>query len=527
MAKTTTITTISADIRKISSIIATYYGPLDNSEITYERLVNTLVPNTFSDIKIVCNNSAIITSYGGKSNTISIEWFGYAGLGEQFLGLIYTSTEENKDISLYDKIMMETDSFSSSNKKEIFSYGAFFSDVTYSGDTYTLTYDIITYSEVESQTTTLQKESLVVINSFVYGFIKTNTADTTISTAGTYSDSIELISYSKSPVILFDTNIWAVSGVSYTVVQTISTTSNFTQFVELSGLNEATSFEVRSFATITSPYTSRANGQVVSAGTGAGYSFAPIFTQSVLTIRPPESPTFYTEKASFGSFADPNYSTAYKNCSPEDCSLVFLALVALNTDASSYADNEANKYPSWISVYNGTFSGNDRASTSLESVTVSQSSSYVGAGSTNVYQTITYFIGNNSASQTTGTRSIPMILQNQASSVSRLARTVAENLSSAYINSWLPSIPLRGENVVYTQGLQADAGYNISGTLMNAYTTNQSTFAESATSSFPISVSQMGYFVYRNKIRIDSAYEVTNLNSFNRMLLRYSAFEFE
>jgi hypothetical protein len=197
-----------------------------------------------------------------------------------------------------------------------------------------------------------------------------------------------------------------------------------------------------------------------------------------------------------------------------------LALVALNTEGSD-GGIDGSRYPSWISVYDGTFSG-DRASTSNQSARVSQSSSYVGTGATNVYQTISYFIGNNPDSQTTRTTSIAMALANSASSVSRLARTAVENLDSAYINSYLPSIPLNASDVFFTQGLQGNASYNMDKLLLNAYTTAKSTFAGSATSSFPISVSNMPYNIYRNKIRIDSAYDAVDYNSFSRELLRYS-----
>jgi hypothetical protein len=529
MAKTTTTTTIEVDIRKTSTVIWTYYGPIENSETTYKRLINTVLPHTFSNIKTTCNNSAVIVGHGNKSNTMNIEWIGYNSGGGQKLGLIYSQAGVSKDISLYDKVMMETDSFSSSNKREVFNYGSSF---TNSGDeiTYTLTYDIITTSEVESQATTLERLSLSNINSFSYGFIKTDTIDTTIYTAGTFSDSVELAYLSEGYVNAPEGTAFAGSGVSYTQVQAISTTSNFTKFVEISGLNKATSFIVRSFVTTTTSYIHRNNASGISvdaAGNpdGRRYSFAPAFPDSVLLIRSPEATnpdTFYTEKASFASFADPNYSTAYKNCSPENCSLVFLALIALNSESYGYGDLEKEKYPSWISVYNGTFAG-DRAVTSNESVTVYQSSSYVHSGATNVYQTITYFIANNSASQTTKTISVAMLLADEATSVSRLARTKAENLESAYINSWLPSIPLDGQNVVYTQGLQGDADYNINKVLMNAYTTAQSTFAESATSSFPISTSNMDIYFRkaRNKIRIDQAYGEVAFNSWDINLLRY------
>jgi hypothetical protein len=526
LGSTTSITTLFVNLRKTTESTTTLFGPLEDSEATYTYIIETTVNHTFSKIKTLVN-SKFYWNVEYQSKSYNIEWLGYSGSGAQNLGLVYTGTGEDKDISQYDAVLMETDSFSSSNQREIFSYGSSFEEVP--ADTYTLTYDNITTSAVASQTTTiLERSSISNINSFLYGFIKTNTADTTIYTAGTSSESIELTSCSKESVYTYDTDGLTVCGISYSAVQTISTTSNLTKFVELSGSNEATSFIVRSFVTITAPYTYRSNNFAVTAfndGTpnGNSYTFAPAFPESALVIRVPESlnpDTFYTEKVSVASFAEPNYSTAYKEYSPADCSLVFLALIPLNTDESSVS--QAGPYPSWISVYNGTFTG-DPAVTSNESVTVYQSSSYVGSRSTNVYQTISYFIGNNSNSLTTTTRSIPMALQNEASSVSRLARTTAENLDSAYINSWLPSIPLDGENVVYTQGLQGDAGYNINKVLMNAYTTALSTFAESVTSSFPISTSieSINFIEARNKIRIDSNYGGVPFNSWNQPLLRY------
>ena len=529
MLKKTTTTTLAVDIRKTSEENATYYGPLEDSEATYSRMITTMVPNTFSSIKRTINSSAVITGYGNISNTVNIEWLGYSSGGAQNLGLVYTTTGASKNISPYDKIMMETDSFSSSNQRESFNYGSGFTD-SFVEDTYTLTYDTITTSEVASQTTTLERASISNINSFIYGFIKTNTADTTIYTAGTSTESVELTSASKGFVYTFDSNFFAVSGVSYTAVQAISTTSNFTQFVELSGLGKATSFIVRSFVTITASFIYRNNAFGITSNfagpLGSRYTFAPVFPESALVIRSPEQSnpdTFYTEEASFASFAEPDYSTAYKNYSPEDCSLVFLALIALNTEGSGGGVDGA-KYPSWISVYNGTFAG-DRAITSNESVTVYQSSSYVGSGATNVYQTITYFINNNASSQTTKTTSIAMALANEASSVSRLARTAVENLDSAYISYLLPSLKLVAANVFFTQGLQGDASYNIDKLLLNAYTTAKSTFAGSATSSFPVSISEMPYPIYRNKIRIDSAYGgAVPFNSLQIGLLRYTSY---
>jgi len=522
----TETTTLQVALRKTTEEIATFYGPLEDSEATYTRIVYTDTQTTLSSIKTINQDSKVYWDVQGLSQSFKIEWIGYSSGGDQNLGLVYTGTAVSKDISEYAKILMETDSFSSSNQRNVFSFGSAFTNENFQ-DSYTLTYDIITTSEVASQTTTLERASIGIINSFLYGFIKTNTANATIYTAGTSTESVELVSSSQRFIYTYDTSVVAVSGASYSEVQAISTTSNFTKFVELSGLNKATSFVVRSFVTTTAPYTYRTNvyGITVDAGgnpDGRAYSFAPIFPQSALVIRSPESTnpdTFYTEKASVASFAEPSYSTAYKNYSPADCSLVLLALVALNTEGSwGWADG--SQYPSWISVYDGTFAG-DRASTSNQSVTVSQSSSYVGTGATNVYQTITYFIENNPNSQTTRTKSVAMALANSASSVSRLARTAVENLDSAYINSYLPSIPLNASDVFFTQGLQGNASYNMDKLLLNAYTTAKSTFAGSATSSFPISVSNMPFNIYRNKIRIDSAYDAVDYNSFNRGLLRY------
>jgi hypothetical protein len=522
-------TSSSVAIRKTTEGTSTLYGPLEDSEATYTYIIETQVEHTFSGIKTL-TNSRFYWDLEYLTKSYGIEWLGYAGGGVQNLGLIYTETGEDKDISQYDSVLMETDSFFSSNRREVFSYGASFSD-EYNGDTYTLTYDIITTSAVGSQTTTLERASVGFINSFLYGFIKTNTTNTTIYTAGTSSESIELVSYSKQPVFIYDTDgIFTVYGVSYSNIQTILTISNFTEFVELSGLNKATSFIVRSFVTTTAPYTYRTNNFAVTAfndgnPNGNSYTFGPAFPESALVIRSPESTnpdTFYTEEASFASFAEPDYLTAYKNYSPANCSLVFLALIALNSESYGYGDTEREKYPSWISVYNGTFAG-DRAITSNESVTVYQSSSYVGSGATNVYQTITYFINNNASSQTTKTTSIAMALVNQASLVSRLARTAVENLDSAYINSYLPSIPIDGLAVFFTQGLQGDASYNMDGRLLNAYTTAKSTFADSATSSFPISISTY-YLDKINKIRIDSVYGAIPNNTFQTGLLRYVNF---
>lgn len=526
-AKTTTVTNLSALINKTTIGNATYTGPLEGSQTayTYPSLIYPGVPNTFQNIKTLKDYYKFFWEVEEDSKTFNIEWIGYSGGGAQNIGLVYTEIGQGKDISEYASVLMEKDSFFSSKGKLRFDYSNSFSDEG-AGIPYTLTYDIITTSEVQSQKTRIQRQTISSINSFLYGFINTNITNTTIYTAGKASISTELTSYSAGFVTTVGTE-YVRSGLSYTQVQAISTTSNFTQFVEISGLNKAESFIVRSFVTTTASYTFRGNAYQRTAnldGTPNGYSFSfvPAFVESYLVIRAPPSSnpdTFYTEKAIFGSFAEPSYSIAYNNYSPANCSLVFLALVPLNTQ-----EENGSGYPSWISVYDGTFSGIDRASASNESVTVSQSSSYVGTGATNVYQTISYFIGNNPDSQTTRTTSVAMALASSANSVSRLARTKAENLDSVDMNVYLPSIPIEGANVFFTQGLQGDADYNIDKLLINAYTTAKSTFAGSAVSSFPVSVSQLPYPIRRNKIRIDIAYNEADNNTYNVGLLRYATF---
>ena len=283
--KESTTTTLDTYIRKTSVQNDTYYGPLEGSEVTYNRLADTLVPHTYSNIKTTRHIGGVITSEGGISNTMNIEWIGYSSGGDQNLCLLYTETASNKDVSEYASVLMETDSFSSSNKIDIFSYGASFSNDA-EEITYTITYDTITTSAVQSQTTTLEKLYEVYINSFFYGFIKTNTTNTTIYTAGTSTQSVELVSRSEDYIFTYGT-AFVASGVSYTDVQTISTTSNFTKFVELSGLNKATSFSVRSFVTTTASFKHRNNVYGVSVNVGGipdgrRYSFAPSFPKSVL-----------------------------------------------------------------------------------------------------------------------------------------------------------------------------------------------------------------------------------------------------
>jgi hypothetical protein len=514
----TVVTTSRVSLRKTTRGTGTIYGPLGTSSRTYTSIAPTTSSFTLTNIKTtVVDNAKIYWDVERQTKFFKIEWIGYAGSGSQNLGLIYTETAVSKNISPYDKVMMETETFSSSNKRTVFSYGSSFSGGAQQA-TYTLTYDNITTATVRTTITSLRRTSREAIDFFTYGFINTTAQVISATTAGTRSSTTRLFSSSLQDVGNDSTSLYLISGVSYSHIQEISTTSNFTQFVELSGLNRVTSFIVRSFVTTTAPFVFRSNASV-QTNSGDVFDIPPVFPQTQITIRTPEDSnpdTFYTERASVASFAEPDYAIAYRNYSPADASQVFLALVPLKTIGGN---PDGDLYPSWISVYDGTFTG-DRAVTSNQSVTVSQTASYVGSGATNVYQTITYFINNNSNSQTTKTTSIAMAIVSQATLVTRLVRTAVENLDSAYTDAYSPPIPITATNVFFTQGLQGGASYNMNRLLLNAYTSVASTFAGAGVSTFPISVSSMSP-IYRNQIRIDSVYSNTGFNSFGVNLLQF------
>lgn len=516
-AQKTTLTNSSVYLNKTTQGSGTYYGPLDQSSVPYSIVTLTGVPSVLSGIKTLVNaNFYWDVEY--KSKTFYIGWTGYNPQGNQSLGLVYSTTAENIDISQYAKILKETDSFSLSNKSESIAWetGTFGEE---SIDTYTLTLDYLSSTFVPQTKTTLQRATFKVINSFSYGFIKTQTQSSESQSWGKYDETYEFTSASKqNPYILNNSNFQA-SKVSYSYVQGIATTSQYTKYVEILYEKKATSFAVRSLTTITTGYTYQENNYQLS-GLSISYSYAPKILGTYLQISQSYSSnpdTFYIEKAFYGSFADPNYASAYKGYSPDACSLVFLALVPLY-------ETWENIYPSWVSVYNGTASlVRDRAETSLESVTLSQSSSFVSIGATNVYQTISYFIGNNPNSATTKTTSVAMMLASVVDSVFRPVRTSAENLESAYSSDYpLPCIPLNGANVVFTEGLQGEASYNINKLPINAYTDNRTIFAQNQV-SFAASVSSMSP-IFRNKITIFSAYGDVEYDGYNTFGIDLSRF---
>jgi hypothetical protein len=520
----TTGTTLPVALRKTTTTTENYYGPFDDSATTYSKIIYTAQTVTLSGIKTTYYSDYVITANAGvKSITFKIEWIGYNGSGKQNLGLVYTATANSKTISNYDTVLMETDSFQYTYVNTSFNWGDKFTD-SYDGDTYTLATDNIINTTVPSTVTILNRQTLAITNSFSYGFIGTSTQNVIITTANKTSTSSLLKSYSKGSVLTNTEDINAISGLSYSYFQSILTTSLFTEFKEIGGLGKVESFAVRKFISTHASYTYREN---YDAPAGAVLSIAPTFMDTFLSVREQNTSnpdTFYTERAFFASFAEPSYVSAYKGYAPPECSLVLLNLIPLTPDLGGL-------YPSWISVYNGTcYLGYDRSVTSLLSITLNQSASYLGSGSTNVYQTISYFLGNNTNSQTTKTTSIGMRLTGSASSVSRLARAGAQNLDSAYYDSnneesfaYLAQIPIQGSDVVFTNGLQGNAGYNINNLLMNAYTSNRSTFAGTQVSTFPISTSAMQY-PYRNNARIDSfPSDVAGIDesSFAIDLLRY------
>jgi hypothetical protein len=525
----TTLTNYNIYARKTKTIQLTYTGPLEGSQATYSDITYDSISNIYNiSVKTTYVVSRCFTG-DELSETLNIEWIGYDGSGQQNIAIIYTQTGENYDISEYNSVIAEADSYSSS--RELTS--ASWHDGTLSSldvDTYTLTYDYTSISEDPTITTSLVRDTFATIDSFEYGFISISNTDLTISKVILQSSTDEYTSVARnSDYINTDliASYYAFSHTTETFVGLKTTTKNFTEFFNVTGLDTATSFNIRKTVNSTiettqynfvSDYLYTNNPQNIPVRIYT-VSFAPARFYTALVVRENElSPnTFYTEKAYYASFINSYNSYSYKKYSPEKCSLVFLALLP------AYETNET-RYASYVNIYNGQAElPYDRGNSSLESITLNQVSSCDDfAGATSVYQTISYFSNNNTQSLTTRTDSILMEFADRVnSSVLRMARTNAENLDSAYINSYLPSIPVNGQDVLFTVGLQGEANYNIDNVLINAFTTNISTFADSQY-TFPVSKSEFYGYFSRNKIRIDSVNNVNANNTTNINLFRYS-----
>ena len=446
------------------------------------------------------NKSIILVSYFivGVGNRLYTEHYDYfeRAQGQELLA-IYGESAIDQEISAYSTIIHQTETFSTTRSAEAISFSA--GSAAYSApETYTLTFDNITTTSVPSTRTTLQRLTRSTINFFSYGYIRSSTQTFNITTANTQT---------STQAFTFQASVGAAqsSKVSFTYLALKTTTSSITSYREISGLSKADSFEVRVLAntltTVTRVFDFFPNTNVTQAP--AARTFNTYLARTFEQVG--NVGTFYTEKATFASFAIPSYTQAYKNYSPEGLSLFLLALLGLNDTV------EQGKYPSFISIYNGNFtSSRDRQETTLLSVTVNQSSSSSSL-TTSAYQTVSYNIGNNTNSTTTKTASIALQLVSQASSDIRLVRTHAENITSLFTLSYLPAMPLDGSNVVYTRGLHGDASYNIDRLMINAYSINQSTFSDSGTLTFPASVSYLTNFYgsFANKITISKFYELS------------------
>ena len=492
-------TTITTDIglRVTTTQQQTYYGPIEGSSRTYSQSTTTVASVSGLTNKILSLVSYFIVGAGNRSYTEHYDYFERGG-GQDLLAL-YTTTALNGEISSYATIIHRTESLSATRSAESILYGA--GNATYSApESYTLTFDNITTTSVPSTRTTLQRLTGSIIDFFSYGYIRSSTQTFNVTTANTQSSTQSFIFQAS------EANTGAsgyASKLSFTHLAHKATTSLITSYREISGLSKADSFQVRVRVSALTTKTVINGFATISNQTLAP---APLTLNTYLGStfdRVSNVGTFYTEKATFASFATPNYTQAYKNYDPEGLSFFLLALIPLNYSA------EQGNYPSFISLYDGNFtSSRDRAETTLLSVTVNQSSSSSGLN-TSAYQTVSYNIGNNTASSTTKTTSIVFSLVSQASSSMRLVRTSAENITSLFTLSYLPTMPLDGSNVVYTRGLHGDASYNIDKLMINAYSTNQSTFADSSTLTFPASVSYITNFSgsVANKITISKFYE--------------------
>ena len=493
----TTLTSVfDYPVKTSITSVGTFYGPLEESSTTYTATDQGYTFTSFSDVKTTKTQQNIFVGPGDIDYYMQVEWLGLGSdFGGQEIALINLNTNSIINAAdYYDAVLVQADitsatSFSYALRNETFgwSVGSFDSIEPVF---YTLTYDN-TFSTLINTTTTSLITNFPVLekNYFTYSFIKASTFTINIASVSTTSFTAQFVSNSQdNPFVTLDETFLQNWRLSYTYVQIIDTVQTIStpQFFEISGLNKLTSFGgLRRTHTITALKVYKANAQYAITG-GGSWSLNPAsIATGISYLYKATDFSYYTERAYFGSFADPDNESVFNMYSPADGSNVLLALIPLKDTA------EQGKYPSYISVYAGSYSlANDRAETSLQSVTINQESSYQSVGATNVYQTINYFIGNNSNSSTTKTSSVALRLVDSVGSVSRFVRTTAENLDSAYINSYLPSIALYGPNVVFTRGLQGGAGYKVEGLLLNNYNSaNPRTIVdESTTYFFPASI---------------------------------------
>lgn len=487
----------------------TYSGPLDESTKTYSKINSITTSYVFSSIKTTTlKDIRYIGDYISK--TINFEHFGF-DKNSQFLGLIYSSPTTLTNYSQYNSIIAEQD-FASWSKTNIdisgYVVGSF--EDPAQAETYTLTYNSFTQIPITITATYLDKSTVCTINSLQYGFAETKTASLNVFSTQTITKTKECESISVSQIGNWnqeETSDWFIVQNSTTLNSFYETTSTCLKYFSytdnsFSYTNSplSPSSYIYTYLTCSSYILTCKNQYIVAKQTAAQSESQinetlyplPLFCNTGINLHTftdiSEVTTFYTEKAQFAFFASPSYVSAYTNYSDTNFTNVLICLIGLeNTDEKFY--------PSYISVYNGSYTlSADRESSSISYPIIYQSSSSSTHNLTSISSTKFW----SSGTQTTSSSATTTIsIYGLASTFTRFNRTYAENLTSAYLESYFPQIPITGENVVFSENLQqafsSDVTYNISNEMINAYTTNISTIANSSISSFPASISDANY----------------------------------
>jgi hypothetical protein len=518
-AHDTTTTNVADNIYITTSSTGEYtFTEITNTNIlntaTYSFITNITTGHIYTSIKTTHITRGDYSSYGQLLTTAAAEWIGLSpsgNVGNSAAGnvaIFFTAPDNNIFISDYHTILAETDSFTylTSLTSYLFTEGSFaFSE---NAETYTLIYDETT-AELSFKNSTIYDLQFAGIDLQTFWFfLNSRTEEATITYASTFSISetftstaIEL-GINSPPLTNAITYNW-----STTKLQNIYTAKNFTIYSQ-NNYGSGYSFEQRFVIVDTIEGVYGGNAVFITDGYNV-FSPAPLFSAENLGIyasdrRPDvgyQPSTFYTEEATLGNFvSSPSYSNVYYDISP-DATLAVITLGAVG-HRSTYA---YSIYPNYVSVYIGSiYIDRDRQNTTLRSCSLYQTSSSALTGS-NIYQTISYYIGNDPQSQTTKETSFYFGFSNSASSVFITQRTNVDNDSTAYWTFPQPQIPVRGYEVFYTNGIQGSASYNLNGMMINAYTSLSSKFVTYATdsSSFPVRIGEQFYlFPPRQKIDV-------------------------
>jgi len=488
-----------------SSDGATYttYIPFSNSTLTYGYIYSTTELDTYSNIKTT--SSFLYKRTGNNASyTYNIECIGTDN--SQLLLAITTQTHANIYYSDYDVLLMQDGFFSFSTSDILATLDA----GSYSGEqpvTYTLTYDSISYLLSTSTWTSfyLDLVSAFESNKFLYGYLTSSTITAEYSSSYAYETTGE---YTSALGNSYATSLAGASSSSTSFRQYITTVSSMEYYYE--AFHPSESFVVSSLSVMTTTLTSDSYYSVFNFITQSGDLSYPIYYQKGINrAEIPTRQTFYTEEATYGNFVNSvPFSIVYNNYSPDAVSNIIVAVVQAKESmaANLYGPSEDtvsgnNACPLYMSVFIGTVtSSQDRQISSITSVTINQSTS--GAiGTTNAYQSVSYtttsFIGTHPFTTSTTTRdfitrSCAISFTGQASSVMLTARTFVDNYIPAYFlpsyvaNTSLtlgiyyvpyqPQHPINASEVYYSNGLFTTANYNLSGKLINAYTSLGSTY---------------------------------------------------